>query len=154
VDELFELSVEQFASELVAKRVPHDRVHADEPWREMADGEKLHEFHVDELRAGPQGQRVRLAAHVRGSAVALEKFRQSARGENHGFGVNRNQLAIDEIEHNRADSTPIAHDNFNRGKIADASNGRDLAQLASESGGDGGAGIEKVDVTAALDAVA
>ena len=47
VDELFEVAVEQLAAELVAKRVPHDRIHADQPRRQMTDGEKLHKFHVD-----------------------------------------------------------------------------------------------------------
>src|SRR6202011_4605165 len=45
--ELTHLGIEQLAAELVAERIPHDRVHADQPRREMADGEELHELHVD-----------------------------------------------------------------------------------------------------------
>ena len=45
------LGIEQLAPQLVAERVPHDRIHSDEPWRKMADGKKLHELHIDEFGA-------------------------------------------------------------------------------------------------------
>ena len=38
VNKFLESTVEQFTAELVAKRVPQDRVHADEPRRQVADG--------------------------------------------------------------------------------------------------------------------
>src|SRR3990172_7235248 len=60
VDEFFKPPVEQLAAKLVAKRVPHDRIHADQTRREMADGKKLHELHVNELGAGPEREGVAL----------------------------------------------------------------------------------------------
>ena len=44
----FHAVVEEPATELVAKWIPHDWVHADQPGRQMADRKKLDELHIDE----------------------------------------------------------------------------------------------------------
>src|SRR5436309_6209695 len=69
-EELAAGAVEQAAAELITKRIPHDRIHADEAWREVPDREELHEFHIDELSAGGERQRVTIATHIRRGAVA------------------------------------------------------------------------------------
>src|ERR1700749_4148575 len=43
VRDLLHAVVEQPATKLVAERIPHDRVHADQSRREMPDGKELHE---------------------------------------------------------------------------------------------------------------
>ena len=87
--ELFHLAVKQPAAKLVAERIPHDRVHADEPRRQMPDRKELDEFHVDQRRAGAQRQRIAVAAHIGGGAVAAVKPCQPA-GRQHGrLGRNR-----------------------------------------------------------------
>ena len=58
VDELFHIAVQQPPPQLVAERVPHDRVHADKARGQMPDGKKLYEFHIDQRGAGIQRQRV------------------------------------------------------------------------------------------------
>src|SRR5712672_4397187 len=63
--------VEQPPAELVAERIPHDWIHPDQSRGEMTDREELHEFHVDERRTTAERQRIAIAAHVRGGAVAL-----------------------------------------------------------------------------------
>src|SRR5581483_7136281 len=68
--EFFAAVVQKPPAELVAERVPHDWVHADQPRSEMADGKELHEFHIDKLGASTQSERVSVAAHVCGRAVA------------------------------------------------------------------------------------
>src|ERR1700687_1573182 len=70
--------IQQSAAELVAKRIPHDRIHADEARREMADRKELYELHIDELGAGAQRQRIAVTTHIGGAAVAAIKPRQSA----------------------------------------------------------------------------
>ncbi len=64
IDEFFQFSIEQLPAKLVSKRIPHNRIHADEARRKMADGKELHELHIDEFRAGPESQRIGFAAHV------------------------------------------------------------------------------------------
>src|SRR6202011_6183354 len=76
--EFLPVAVEQTSAELVAERVPHDRVHADQPRREMADRGALHELHVDERRAGAQRERVAVAAQMGGGAVGAIKAREPA----------------------------------------------------------------------------
>src|SRR5260370_7686473 len=71
--EFTHLGIEQSAAQLVAKRIPHDRVHADKPWRKVANGKELHELHVDEFGAGAQRQRIAVTAHVGRRAVAAIK---------------------------------------------------------------------------------
>jgi hypothetical protein len=65
VNELFESSVEETASEFVPEGIPHDGIHADQARREMADGKELHEFHVHQFCPGPECHRVGFASHVR-----------------------------------------------------------------------------------------
>ena len=69
----FHAVVEEPATELVAKRIPHDRVHADQSGRQMADRKKLDELHVHERRAGAQCQRITVAAHIGRRAVSPVK---------------------------------------------------------------------------------
>ena len=91
--EFLHLAVEQNAAELVAERIPHDRIEADEPRRQMPDREELHEFHVDQLRAGAQRQRIAVAAHIQRGAVAPIEPRQPAGRDHHGLGRDGDGLA-------------------------------------------------------------
>ena len=64
VQELLAPAIEQPAAQLVAKRIPHDGIHADEARREVTDGKELHELHVDELGARGKAERITVATHV------------------------------------------------------------------------------------------
>src|SRR5256885_13720121 len=79
-EELLLLRVQQPAAELVAERIPHDRIHADEARREMPDRKELHELHVDELRPGAQREYISVAAHVGRGAVARVEAGGAGRG--------------------------------------------------------------------------
>ena len=91
--EFLHLAVEQFAAELVTKRIPHDRIESDQARRQMPDREELHEFHVDQLRTGAQRQRITVAAHIQRGAVAAIKPRQPAGRDHHGLGRDRHRFA-------------------------------------------------------------
>src|SRR5258708_12088225 len=52
--EFTHLGIEQSAAQLVAKRIPHDRVHADKPWRKVPNGKELHELPVAAFAPPPQ----------------------------------------------------------------------------------------------------
>ena len=82
-------AVEQPSAELVAERVPHDRVHADQARREMPDRKELHELHVDEVGPGGKRQRIAVAAHIRRGAVAPENPGKPAGGDDHRLGGDR-----------------------------------------------------------------
>ena len=148
-EELAAGAVEQAAAELIAKRIPHDRVHADEARRQMTDREELHEFHIDELGAGGERQRVAVAAHIRRGAVALVDARQPAGGDDDGLGGDRHRLAHGDVERHRADRFAIADDEIRHRQIADPPYRRDLADPAAQRRGDGGAGVQEVDIAAA-----
>src|SRR5262249_8929345 len=90
INEFFELAVEQFSAELVPEGIPHYRIHAYQPRRQMADGKKLDEFHIHQLSAGPQRQRIALAAHICRCAVSRIELGQTASGQNHGLGLKAN----------------------------------------------------------------
>ena len=102
LDELFHVAIEQAATELVAERIPHDRVHADEPRREVADREELGKLHVDQLGAGVERERIRIAAHIGRCAVAPEQTGKPARGEDHRPCRDTDRRAVLEIDPDRA----------------------------------------------------
>ena len=83
------VTVQQLSAELVAERVPHDRVHAYQPRRKMADREELHELHVDQRGTGAQRQRISVAAHIGGGAVAPIEPGQAAGSDHDGLGLER-----------------------------------------------------------------
>src|SRR4249920_2248919 len=56
--------VEQPPAELVTERVPHNRIHADQPWREMANGKELDELHIHQRGPGAQRQGIAIAPHI------------------------------------------------------------------------------------------
>ena len=102
LDEFFHVAVEQAAAELVAERIPHDRVHADEPRREVTDREELGKLHVDQLGAGVERERIRIAAHIGRCAVAPEQTGEPARGEDHRPCRDTDRRAVLEIDPDRA----------------------------------------------------
>src|SRR5437016_993382 len=64
MSELLAAIVEQLPAELVTERVPHDWIHADQPWRQMANGKELDKFHIHQRGSGAQSQCIAVAAHV------------------------------------------------------------------------------------------
>ena len=82
--ELLHLPVQQPPAQLVAKRVPHDRVHADEAGEEMADGEELHELHVDQCSTRGEREGMALVRHVgRGAGARVEPRQPAGRDHRH-----------------------------------------------------------------------
>ena len=149
VHELAHLGVQQPAAELVAERIPHDRIHADKARREMADREELHELHVDELGPRAQRQRMAVATHVRRGAVAPIETRESARGEHHGAGRNRDGPSVGDREADRAARYAVLDHEVRDVEVADA---RDLAlplHARAQRLRHGRAGGEEVHIDAA-----
>ena len=142
-------AVEQTAAELVAEGVPHDRVHADEARRQMSDWEELHEFHIEQLGAGGEGQRVAVTAHIRRGAVALINARQPAGGDDDRFRGDRHRFAFGDVERHRADRLFVADDKIGHRQIADPLYRRDLADPAAQGRGHRRAGIQEIDIAAA-----
>ena len=128
VQEFLHFGVEQLAAELVAKRVPHDRIHADQPRCEMADRKELHELHVDELGAGAQRERVTVAAHVDRGAVARVEARQSAGGNDRRLGSDRQRFTGDHMDGMSADAHAIVKREVGDQEVADAA---DLGHAAA-----------------------
>ena len=147
--EFLQLAIQQLAAELVAEWVPHDGVHAHEARRQMADGEELHELHVDQLSARAQGQRIAIAAHIEGGAVATIKPREPACRDDHGFRGQRHGLAGGQMHRDGAAGPPIAHDDVDDGEIADAANAAGEVQLRAQGARHGGAGGEHIHIDAA-----
>src|SRR5262245_37175499 len=120
----------------------------------MADWEKLDKFHIHQLSAGPQRQRVALAAHIRRRAVACIELGQAAGGQNDGLGLKGNQLTVTQIEPQSPQGASIFGDNLNDGHVADTANVADLGDLASQRRRHRRTGVEKIDVAAATPAMA
>src|SRR5215510_8777731 len=120
----------------------------------MADGKKLDEFHIRQLSPRPQRQRIALAAHIRRCAVAGIELGQTAGGQNDGFGLKGNQLAVGQIEPQSSQGEAIFSDNLNDGDVADTTNFTDLPDLASQRRRHRWTGVEKIDIAAATTAVA
>ena len=152
--ELFAAIVEQPAAQLVAERVPHDRVHADQPRRQVADREELHELHVDQRRAGAQRQRVAVAAHVRRRAVAAIEPRQAAGGDDGGLGVDDDRLAGAEMQRHGADDVAAVAQQIDDAQVAGAADARDLVHHRAHCLRHGRAGVEEIDIDAARPVVA
>ena len=107
LDEFFHVPVEQPPAELVAERVPHDRVHPHQARREVADREELREFHVDQLGAGVEREREGIAAHIGRRAVAPEQTGEPARGEDNRPGRYPDRRAVLKIDPDRARDPPV-----------------------------------------------
>src|SRR5438067_9027044 len=118
--ELAVLGVEQLPPELVAERIPHDRIHADEPRREMADGKELHELHVDELRPGAERERVAVATHVERRAVPRIEAGQAAGSDNRRLRGERYLPAARDMHGMRADTRAIVHCELRNEQVARA----------------------------------
>src|SRR6516164_10837736 len=116
--ELLALAVEEPPAELIAERVPHDGIHANEPRRQMTDRKELHEFHVDEGYAGAQRQRVAVAAHVGGGAVAAITPGEPAGRKNGRLGRNGDRGSACEMERARARDFAVVADEIDDQEIA------------------------------------
>ena len=115
----------------------------------MADGEELHELHVDKLSARAQGQRIAIAAHVERGAVATIEPREPACGDDHGFRRQRHRFAGGQMHRDGAAGPPIAHDDVDDGEIADAANAAGEIELRAQGARHGGAGGEHIHIDAA-----
>ena len=120
VQEFLHFGVQQPAAELVAERVPHDRIHADQPRREMADRKELHELHVDQLGAGAQRERVAVAAHVDRGAVARVEARQAAGGDDRRLRRDRHQIACCDVNRMSAHADASLKSEVGDQELADA----------------------------------
>jgi hypothetical protein len=93
---LLALRVEKSAAELIAEGVPHNRVHPDQAWSEVANRKKLYEFHVDETCPGAQSQCMAISSHIgRGAIASIEA--------GHPSGCNYCRLRGDDHRHPRAE---------------------------------------------------
>ena len=54
VHKFFKSAVQQPATKFVAERIPHDGIHTDKAGRQMGYGKELDEFHIDQIRPGPE----------------------------------------------------------------------------------------------------
>src|SRR5438067_11821344 len=147
--ELAVLGVEQLPPELVAERIPHDRIHADEPRREMADGKELHELHVDELRPGAERERVAVAAHVERRAVPRIEAGEAAGGDDRRLRRDGNRSPGSDMHSMRADARAIVHCELHDEQIPRAAYAARALELRAQRLRDGGTGIHEVDVHAA-----
>jgi hypothetical protein len=152
--ELALFGVEQPAAQLVAERIPHDRIHSHQPRREVADRKELHELHVDQLGAGAQCQRVAIAAHVERRAVARIQARQSAGRDDGRLRRDRYRRPGGHVYRLRPGADPIANGEIRDQEVADALHLRYALHAGAQGLGDGGTGVEEIDVDAALAVVA
>ena len=152
--ELLAVAVEQPSAELVAERIPHDRVHADETRRQMPDREELHEFHVDERRAGAQRERVAVAAHVGGGAVAAVEAGEPAGGDDRRLGGDGDRRAARQMQRHRARDLAAAAHEIDDQQIAGLADGLGAGDHAAQRLRHRRAGVEEVDIDAARAVVA
>src|SRR4051794_35035908 len=101
IDELCKIAIEQFSAQFVAKRIPHDRIHADQARGEVSYGKELHELHVDKFGARPQSQSVGFTSHVGRSAVARVKLREPTGRKNNRLGLEAEKRAARQVKSNR-----------------------------------------------------
>ena len=153
VHELIEVAVQQASSQLVAERVPHDRVHAHQPRRQVGDGEELDELHVDQLGPGPQRQGVGFAPHVGGGAVAAIDLGEAAGGQDHGPGGEGDDLAGHHVQAHRAHGAAVVHDDLGDRDVAHAAHRAQGAHLPPQGAGHPRSGVQEVHVAAARAAV-
>ena len=152
--EFLHAAVEQPAAELVAERIPHDRVHADQPRRQMPDRKELHEFHVDQRGAGAQRQRIAVAAHIGRGAVAPVKPRQAA-GRQHGrLGGDHDRRAGAEMVGDGAGDFAVADDEIDDAEIAGFADRRIARHRGAQRLRHRRPGIDEIDIDAARPVVA
>ena len=149
VDELGTLGIEQPPAELVAERVPHDRVHADEARRQVPDRKELHEFHVDEPRARAQRQRVAVAAHVGRGAVAAVEPREPAGRDHHGLRRDRDFSSVAYGKADGARGLAVHDGEIGDAEIADAADAPLALHLAAQGARHGRPGRKEIDIDAA-----
>src|ERR1051326_8753881 len=154
LEEFAPRGVEEAPAELVAERVPHDRIHADEPRREMADRKELHELHIDQLRARGERERIAVAAHVDRRAVASIEARKAAGRDDGGLRRDAEGLAARDMHGVRADAGALRERELGHEQIADAPDLRRAVQLRAQGLRDGGTGVHEIDVHAARPVVA
>ena len=147
--ELVPVAIEQPAAQLVAERIPHDRVHADQARREVPDGEELHELHVDEAGARAQRQRVPVAAHVGGCTVAAVEARQAAGGNDGRLCRDAHQVAGGHVKCDRTRNLAVDDNEIDDAKIAGLADAGDPVDGRAQRLGDGGARIEEVHIDTA-----
>ena len=155
VGELLHVLVEQPAAELVAERVPHDRVHADQPRRQMPDREELHELHVDQRRAGAKAERIAVAAHVGGGAVAAVEPRQPAGGDDGRLGGDHHRRAAADMPGRpRPPTSPSTLQEIDHAEVAVAGDAGGLVNDGAQRLRHRRAGVEEIDIDAARPVVA
>jgi len=86
---------------------------------QMADREELHEFHVDQLRAGAQRQGVAVAGHVGRGAVAAIQAGEAAGRKDDGLGGERHRAAGRNMQRGGAASLAVPDGDIDDEKIAD-----------------------------------
>ena len=84
----------------------------------MPDREELHELHVDEWRAGAEAQRIAVAAHVDGSAVAPVEPRQPAGGDNGGLRRDHHRRAAFRMPRHRARNLTVDFQQIDHAQVA------------------------------------
>ena len=149
VDEFFHIAVQQPPAQLVTERIPHDRVHADEARGQVADGEELHEFHVDQRGPGVQRQRIGFAAHIDRGAVAPVQPGQPARRQDHRAGGDGDRLSRGQVQRDCARDAPAMGNQRRHRQVADPGDAVGLRDPAAQGLCHGRAGIEEIDEDAA-----
>ncbi len=148
--EFLALAVQKNTAQFVAERIPHDRIHADQARGQMADGKELHELHINQRRAGAQGQGKAVAAHVGGSGIALIQARQAARGDHRGTGGNRDPFPAFQMHGNGAQGPAVADHQIRHHQVRDTADAIILTHLVAQGAGAGRAGIEEIHINTAL----
>src|SRR6185437_16065304 len=143
-EKLLHPGIQQPSAELVAERIPHDRVHADQPRRKMADRKELHELHVDQLGPRAERERVAVAAHVERGAVARVEARQAAGGDDRRFRGDRYRFPGRDVDGPCADAPFALQGEIGDEQVAGAANIRDALQLRAQRLRDRGAGVDEI----------
>ena len=147
-------AVEQPPAQLVAERVPHDRVHADETRREMPDREELDEFHVDQRRTCPQRQDIAVAAHVGGGTVASIEPGEPAGGDDGRFGCDGNRHSARDMQRYCARDLVVDAHEIHHQEVAGLADAFGAGDHAAQRLRHRRPGIEEVHVHAAWTIVA
>ena len=115
----------------------------------MADGEELHELHVDQRRTGGEREGMALARHVgRGAGARVEPRQPAGRDHRHPCR-QRDGAAGFHIEAHRACEPPVGHRRVGHDEAGDAPDRVCARHPSAQDGGDGRAGVEDVHIAAA-----
>jgi len=140
---------EEPAPELVAERVPHDRIHADQPGCQMTNGKELDEFHVHKRGAGAQSQRITVAAHVGRGAVSPVKPGEATCRQNSRLGGQNDRRARAEMKRNRSSDFAIGKKELDDTQVSRLADAGVPVQDRPQGFRYGRAGVEKIHIDAA-----